>query len=323
VEQNGSGRTGAALEDGPVAAMGIVAERALALTGATGAIVELAEGDEIVYRAASGAAALHLGMRLARPGSLSGASMDHGVPLRWDDTIDDPRVDRAACERVDLRAMLVAPIVVRHGPVGVLKVLSNRVRAFDADDTANLVRLAGVLAAAIAPLWDDPDARAAAFLDRLTGLPDRALLFDHLHQNVVRARGDGALVGVLSINIDDLALVNEHHGRAVGDEVLVAVAKRVQGAVRSTDVPARTGGDDFGVLCRPVADPHEVELLAERVRKAVGRPVRTSIGAVAVVPSVGLAVAGGDAVSADALVRMADFAMYEDQRAARRRAPRT
>lgn len=129
--------------------MQIVVERAQALTGGDGAVVELAEGDEMVYRAVSGSASGSLGLRLRLHGSLSGLCVSTGQVLGCQDTEQDPRVDLDSCRRVGVRSMVVAPLVHRGRTVGALKVLSSTPHGFDvgAADTVRL--LAGFIAASL------------------------------------------------------------------------------------------------------------------------------------------------------------------------------
>lgn len=129
--------------------MAMVVRRAQELTGATGAVVELAEGEEMVYCAVSGSAEGSLGLRLALDGSLSGLCVRTGEVLRADDTEDDPRVDLEACRRVNVRSMVVAPLAHRGVIVGVLKVLSSRPHAFHQRDVGNLQLMAGFVAASL------------------------------------------------------------------------------------------------------------------------------------------------------------------------------
>lgn len=89
--------------------MALVAERTQQLTNAVGAVVELAEGDDMVYRAASGSAASQLGLRIGREGSLSGLCVRERKILVCDDSETDERVDREACRKVGLRSMIVVP----------------------------------------------------------------------------------------------------------------------------------------------------------------------------------------------------------------------
>ena len=118
--------------------MELLASRAQALSSATGAVVEWIEGDEMVYKAASGSLAGQTGMRLAREGSLSGLSVKQGQVLICDDSELDERVDRIACRRTGARSMVVAPLRAADSIIGVLKVVSGRPAAFSQPDVHNL-----------------------------------------------------------------------------------------------------------------------------------------------------------------------------------------
>lgn len=131
-------------------AMRAICERATAMTAAEGATVELEEAGEMVYRVATGSIAQFAGFRLPSAGSMSGLAARSGEVLRCDDSELDPRVDRAACGRVGVRSMIVAPLQSGAGLVGVLKVVSTRPHAFDAASVSLLQLVAGFLGTAIA-----------------------------------------------------------------------------------------------------------------------------------------------------------------------------
>jgi hypothetical protein len=135
--------------------MHLIAERAQQLTHASGAVIELVEGDELVYRAATGSAAPSVGLRLKSATSFSGLCVRTREVMRCDDAQIDPRVNREACQRVGLRSMIVVPLYHQRQVVGVLKVLSSEVQAFDETHCQVLQLMAGLLAAAMS--------RAAAF----------------------------------------------------------------------------------------------------------------------------------------------------------------
>ncbi|MBS0663614.1 MAG: PAS domain S-box protein [Verrucomicrobia bacterium] len=136
--------------EGPVeAVMTMMAERAQILTGAAGGVVELLEGEEMVYRAVSGSAAGKLGVRVPVSGSLSGLALQSGTALVCDDSETDPRVDLAACREVNVRAMIVAPLRDAANNVGVLKVMSDQPGAFAERDVKNLQILVETLGAVI------------------------------------------------------------------------------------------------------------------------------------------------------------------------------
>jgi diguanylate cyclase (GGDEF)-like protein/PAS domain S-box-containing protein len=127
----------------------LVVERVRVLTNASSAVVELIDGDSMVYQAVSGTASAHLGMRVKRASSLSGLCVMTGAIQRCDDSETDPRVDREACRLVGARSMLLVPL--RHAGTlqGVLKVLSPQERFFTDDDEHTLSLLAGVIGAAM------------------------------------------------------------------------------------------------------------------------------------------------------------------------------
>lgn len=145
--------------------------------------------------------------------------------------------------------------------------------------------------------------------DPLTGLVNRAMLAERLQQSLVQ-RGEG-LVAVVFLDLDDFKAINDSAGHAVGDELLVAVGKRLQSCMRDEDLAARLGGDEFAVLLERVDSPHEALAVAERLRAALGRGYDLSSHQVDVGISLGVAVSAFGADSAEVLLRNADVAMYQ------------
>jgi diguanylate cyclase (GGDEF)-like protein len=153
-----------------------------------------------------------------------------------------------------------------------------------------------------------------ALHDALTGLPNRTLLLERLDHAVRRGRRSGKMAAVLFADLDRFKLVNDLHGHAVGDELLVAVAQRLTLALRPGDTLARMSGDEFVILCEDLDDPAEVDAIAARVVAAVSAPFVLSTVQVEVTASVGIAFSGrGDALS-EQLLRDADTAMYQAKR---------
>jgi diguanylate cyclase (GGDEF)-like protein/PAS domain S-box-containing protein len=160
--------------------------------------------------------------------------------------------------------------------------------------------------------------RQQALTDPLTGLANRQGLMDLVRSMYVAAEVPGAgsgTGGLLLIDLDDFKEVNDTLGHPVGDEVLIAVAGRISGRVRETDVVARLGGDEFAVLLARGPDPAELGTIAQRLVDAFDEPLETGAGPLRVVASLGLAVFGSshtESVSGDAeaLLRNADLALY-------------
>jgi hypothetical protein len=127
----------------------LIAERAQALTAATGAAVALRHGSEIVCRARAGRTAPDLGVRLQTDSGLSAECVRTGEVLLCGDAESNPRVDLASCRRLGVRSILVAPLRYFRRTLGLFEVLSSAPYAFDQQDIASMHMLAGLTVAAI------------------------------------------------------------------------------------------------------------------------------------------------------------------------------
>jgi diguanylate cyclase (GGDEF)-like protein/PAS domain S-box-containing protein len=159
-----------------------------------------------------------------------------------------------------------------------------------------------------------------AFHDELTGLANRALLADRVHHALERRGTPYRHLAVLVVDLDDFKTINDSLGRAVGDELLRAVADRLRGCLRSADTAARLGGDEFAMLLEHLDDAAEAARVAERVLASMRQPL--SIGGREIQPraSVGIALADPDRLpDADELLRNADVAMHMAKRQGRNR----
>jgi diguanylate cyclase (GGDEF)-like protein len=185
--------------------------------------------------------------------------------------------------------------------------------------------------------------RERALYDGLTGLANRALLQQRLEHAAERARRTHADAAVLFADLDGFKQVNDTHGHAVGDALLVAVAHRLRALLRPGDTLARVSGDEFVILCEDLAAATDVEALAQRVDEAFTRPFDLAPGGpdvplvkgkpgcavqpvqpvphepadrlqVSVTASVGMAYAGRAEDIGLSLVRDADTAMYQAKR---------
>ncbi|WJN77903.1 MULTISPECIES: sensor domain-containing diguanylate cyclase [Burkholderia] len=298
-----------------------VAEQMPQLTGASAAAVEFAEGDDMVYRAASGTAAGMLGLRLRRSGSLSGLCVQQGELLHCIDSETDPRVDRDACRRVGLRSMLVMPLAHADTTVGVLKVMSPDVDGFSPADSATLRLMADLIAAAMfhAARNEANELYLRATHDALTGLPNRALFYDRLRQSMHSALRASGRLGILNIDMDGLKPINDGFGHRAGDAALREVATRMQAAVRRSDTVARIGGDEFAVILPNIGTRDDAHAQSTRLARRVGEPFEFDGHALQLGVSVGIAVLPDDGTDMNALIEHADDAMYEAKRTRSRR----
>jgi diguanylate cyclase (GGDEF)-like protein len=296
--------------------MALVAGEAQSLTRASGAVVELAEGEHMVYRAVSGIASNQLGLRLDRATSLSGLSVDTGTPLRCDDSEVDDRVDRAACRRVGLRSMLVVPLTHDDSAVGVLKVISARPNAFGDADLKVLELMSELIGAAMyhAARYGADELFRRATHDGLTGLANRALFFDRLRHCLAQGRREGFSVGVLVLDMDGLKRINDEHGHRAGDAALRELASRLSAGLRQSDTVARLGGDEFGVVLSRVEDREGAWVAADRLTTQLDKPLMFERRRLPLAASIGVAVFPDDGDQPDALVEAADQGMYAMKR---------
>lgn len=299
--------------------MALVTRELMALVDADGTAIELAEGEAMVYRAAAGLAEASLGLRLDRHRSLSGLCVAEDRALRCDDTESDDRVDRDACRRVGIRSMVVVPLRHQATVVGALKAMGRNTAAFDADDLEVMALLAGIIGDVMfyASRSDAGDLFHRATHDSLTGLPNRALFADRLHAALARLSREGTSLGLLSVDLDGFKAVNDQHGHAAGDAVLVAVARAVERCARQGDTVARLGGDEFGVLLAPPVQQADLERIAARIRDAVRRPVHHDRHALQVGASLGGVLAPQEGTAPEALLHLADQRMYAAKRQGR------
>ena len=131
--------------------LGLVAERALAITGADGVAIGLAEGDAIICRGSAGIIAPDAGAKLDPRSGFSGACFSTGKVVRCDDVETDPRVDLQACRRLDTRSVVAVPLYGRHAVVGLLEAFSRDAYAFNDSDVRSLSLLAELIVAALKP----------------------------------------------------------------------------------------------------------------------------------------------------------------------------
>jgi PAS domain S-box-containing protein len=166
--------------------MAIVVERTPDVTSASGAVIEIVEDDQLVYRAASGIAREHLGMSLPFQGSLSGLAVREKSIMRCDDTENDPRVDGAACRKIGIRSMLIAPLLEGDTAVGALKTFSSRINNFSDLDLYALQLLAGMASGGLT--------QARTFRELEASEARYRLLFDRNVAGVFRSTLDGRML---------------------------------------------------------------------------------------------------------------------------------
>jgi len=154
-----------------------------------------------------------------------------------------------------------------------------------------------------------------ALHDALTDLPNRRMLVNRLYEALVRKGRGSGLLAILFLDLDRFKPINDAHGHAVGDVVLVETAARLTGAVRQTDLVARLGGDEFVAVLEEAGKEDNVRTVVDRVTEALAGPI--GILAVPVSASIGVVLVAdlpATPMNPEALLQAADTAMYEAKR---------
>jgi diguanylate cyclase (GGDEF)-like protein/PAS domain S-box-containing protein len=145
--------------------------------------------------------------------------------------------------------------------------------------------------------------------DSLTGLPNRVVFGERIEQAMADA-GRGSGFAVFSVDVDHFKQVNDTLGHPVGDDLLRAVADRLQSCVREVDTVGRLGGDEFAVVQRDVKQPEDADLLARRIVEVVGAPYDISGHRITIGISIGISLAPADGTSCEKLLKNSDVALY-------------
>lgn len=296
--------------------MALAARRSLELVNAEGAVIELAEGADLVYRAVSGAMEAQLGTRVRRSKSLSGLCLTEGHALVCEDTEADARVDLEACRRVGVRSMVVVPLTHGGEVVGVLKASSARPGTLGPEDAEILVLLSNLVGAAMywATRYGKDDLFYRATHDDLTGLANRSVFMDRLRLAVTQVERMAPGVAVLSVDMDGLKQINDVHGHAAGDAALIAFGQRLSAAARDTDTVARLGGDEFAIILSPLHAADGLPVAIERFESQLTGSIEYGGAQLSLRGSIGGAVCPQDTTGFAGLLELADQRMYEAKR---------
>ncbi|MFC5511374.1 putative bifunctional diguanylate cyclase/phosphodiesterase [Massilia jejuensis] len=185
------------------------------------------------------------------------------------------------------------------------------------DSAAPIRRTDGSVLGAVMVFHDVTDRKAAqnrlqhiAFHDTLTGLPNRALFRKKLSKAMIDARFMKKHAGVLFLDLDRFKTINDSLGHAIGDELLVLVAKRLEQCIRESDVICRMGGDEFTAVLNSIDMPDNAGSVASKIVESMAKPFSIQGHELRISTSIGIAVYPRDGEDLDDLLKNADAAMY-------------
>ncbi len=216
----------------------------------------------------------------------------------------------------DLRGCLSVPLLRGAERVGTLDLLGRAGRGFEPSQMSLIRTAAGALGAALGARLELQRLRSMPGRDPVTGLPDARAFQNLLESELSRARRHGVPLGLASLDLDRFGALNARHGRAVGDAVLAEVALVLRLALRESDILARIGDDQFGVLL-PETDLAPAQRCGERLRHALEEHRFRRAGRVTA--SIGVTACPRGGVEGVELMAGADHALAVAKKSGRRR----
>jgi diguanylate cyclase (GGDEF)-like protein/PAS domain S-box-containing protein len=254
-------------------------------------------------------------------GTLSAEVVRSGRPLllRSDDSSNvSERVQAIMARRPPGHAPLAwlgVPLIAQRGVIGTLVVQSYTGDVTYGDGDTHLLQFVSTqVAAAIERKQIEARLNHMARYDHLTDLPNRALFRDRLQIAVARARRDMERVAMLYLDLDRFKEINDQLGHAAGDQLLCEVTRRLRGCVRESDTVGRLGGDEFAVLLPCITQPEDAMAVAEKIRRELHRPFELDDRQTVISGSIGIALYPDHGDNEDALLKLADDAMYAAKR---------
>jgi diguanylate cyclase (GGDEF)-like protein len=189
------------------------------------------------------------------------------IQIRVSNESDDP-AERALLEARGRNALLMLPLICGGETIGLMEVVDEVDRQFDAADVDFCQALCNVVAPAVQNAMLYKEMKELAARDKLTGLYNRRLFEEQFDAAVARSQRNGEQLSLLVVDLDGLKRINDLGGHPAGDEALRALAESLCESCRAGDVPCRLGGDEFAVIL-PGANPDDAIKVAERAQDAL------------------------------------------------------
>jgi diguanylate cyclase (GGDEF)-like protein/PAS domain S-box-containing protein len=152
--------------------------------------------------------------------------------------------------------------------------------------------------------------RYLAYNDALTGLPNRKYFIEQLQESLLWAQENNSLTGLLFIDLDGFKQVNDTFGHEIGDRLLITVAQRLTHCLRSSDTVSRLGGDEFTVILRAIPKLQAAATVAEKILATLTEPIVLEGHKMKISASIGISFYPSNSRDSEALIKLADNAMY-------------
>ncbi|MDD2759182.1 MAG: EAL domain-containing protein [Methylomonas sp.] len=248
------------------------------------------------------------------------ASLTSGARVIVDDPCKEACLGYGQCFVRDMgtAACWFEPILSSSGQLqGVLCLYLKRKESLDQEGSDLLLQASRLSALAIERKAREQRIYSMACYDALTGLPNRRLFGNRLHEEIIKAERGNYGLAVLFIDLDRFKEVNDTLGHRAGDDLLMEAAKRMRSCVRESDTLARLGGDEFVIILPEIADAGPFERVAQQIVAVMQRPFDCGENSAYVTASVGVALYPFDGDDAESLLHNADKTMYVAKEAGR------
>jgi len=210
-------------------------------------------------------------------------------------------------------------ILGRAGSIGLSRVLEGLRKdgtVFPIEITLSKVKrgkdfsFTGIIRDISARVAMEEELRHNAFYDSLTQLPNRTLFRERIAESLRQSKRKKVLFAVLFLDLDRFKMINDSLGHQAGDDLLVALSKRLTRCVRACDTVSRLGGDEMGILLNDIVDVGDATIVAERILKFIKKPFSIEGHQFVCTTSIGIALSGSGYDAPEPLLRDADIAMY-------------
>lgn len=248
-----------------------------------------------------------------------GTAAYRGEPVEVTDIANDPLWEdyKALALPLGLAACWSTPIKARNGRVvATFAVYYRETRSANFFHRQMVNACVHLCSLAIEHRESEAQIHRLVFYDTLTSLPNRTLLADRGHQALGRAKQSGRHVALMLIDLDRFKTVNDSLGHGVGDLLLLAVAERLQKAIRNTDTLCRLGSDEFALLALN-CNADTASLLAEKLLESLAHPITIGDVEISVTAGIGISVFPEDGRDFETLLRNADMAAHQAKLAGR------
>jgi diguanylate cyclase (GGDEF)-like protein len=311
--------------------LNIAANQVHNMTGASGTVIELVKGDDLLHQVALGCMEKFAGLRTDKNNGISGLCISTHQIIRAEDAENDSRIDIKECLQMKARSLIVTPFFYGNHASGVIKVISDRLNAFTDIDIQTIHVIAGLIGSAMTQhhlheasqtsLQEKERAlenlrkmekktKHMAHHDYLTGLPNRNLFNDQLTLTLAKAKRKKQLIALMYLDVDHFKNVNETYGHALGDTLLQAIAHRLKQCLRASDLAARFGGDEFVVLIDDIKEVQDAIVISNKILQAMRQPFNLGDKPLSITMSIGISFLRDVDITADDFIRQSDQALF-------------